>query len=299
MMITVFPNYTDTTGKEISCSFEKMCLAFTHIRPKINKKKQKVWSPTLFTGTRSQKNAQQIGFIVFDCDDGVESPLDVKIKLDNSGYRYALHTSSSSKPTHPKYRIIIPLDSMIDTDMWEFTLSQANQFYKKLGLLGEPDQKALCDSARIYSLCYQSEFEFTAFNTNGFSFSFDYKPLLDALVKKKEEEEIRKARLFFSEYLHKMGISRHAFIPLDKHKKAYSETDESSRTVIANRLHALFPKTTLHSDRITNFPCPHCGQTDATYFYFAGGYARCGHHKKSCIGWHDSIYNLAKHYNIT
>ena len=119
----------------------------------------------------------------------------------------------------------------------------------------------------------------------------------EEFIKEQEQKELREARQFFSDVLYGLGVNHRSHIPYGKEKQAYTATDKTARIIIGERIACLHPQTKKLSDRFTNFPCPHCKQSDATFFYFDGGFARCTH-RNSCIGWFDSVYNLAKHYNV-
>lgn len=295
--ITLFPNYTETTGKVIDFPFAQLCRGFVNRKLPVDKKSQNVWSPTIFERyPRNKPNALYLTCIVFDCDDGAMTPQDADNVMLQSGYSYAIHTTSGSKPNHPKYRIIMPLQTPIQADMWCYTTVQANALYTGLGLKGIPDQKAIKDSARIYSLFYGSSNEYSNSN-QGKTFEFDLEDIQNQHIRTLEEREIKEARKFFDEELLKLGIAKHIHIPINTLKRNYIATDAGSRKTIADRLSVKFSTVVLHPDRIANFPCPHCGQTDATFFYFDGGFARCTH-KNSCIQWYDSVYSLAKHYGV-
>jgi len=106
-----------------------------------------LWSPTVFLGTRSSTNALEVGFLVFDLDDG-------KTLYDTwklfSKWTVLAHTSFSHKPHFHKYRIILPLEKPVPAAEWGRASIWAMNLWKEVVGIGEPDQKAIKDVARIY-----------------------------------------------------------------------------------------------------------------------------------------------------
>lgn len=106
-----------------------------------------LWSPSVFRGTRSGKNAQFISFLVYDLDDGL-TPYD-SWRLFTK-WKVLAHTSFSHKPQFHKYRIILPLAKPIPADEWSRAFRAGNILWEEVVGRGEPDQKAIKDIARIY-----------------------------------------------------------------------------------------------------------------------------------------------------
>ena len=106
-----------------------------------------LWSPTVFQGTRSSTTAKEIGFLVYDLDDG-QTPFDTWRLF--SDWVVLAHTSFSHKPHFHKYRIIMPLAKPVPAAEWPRASKWALNLWKNVVGRGEPDLKALKDRARIY-----------------------------------------------------------------------------------------------------------------------------------------------------
>jgi hypothetical protein len=106
-----------------------------------------LWSPTIFDGSRSQTNAQEITCLVYDVDDG-DTPFSTwQLFCD---WWVIAHTSFSHKPQHHKYRIILPLQKPIPEKDWDLAHQAAFTLWGDIVGRGEPDIKALKDKARMY-----------------------------------------------------------------------------------------------------------------------------------------------------
>jgi uncharacterized protein (DUF927 family) len=101
------------------------------------------WSPTKYKPGATRKNGgvESISCAVLDIDNG--TPLaDVRGKLD--GYAFLAHSSFSHTDEHPKYRIILPLNTPSPADNWPLHWARINHW---LGNINDPTTK---DQARIY-----------------------------------------------------------------------------------------------------------------------------------------------------
>jgi predicted RNA-binding Zn-ribbon protein involved in translation (DUF1610 family) len=108
-----------------------------------------LWSPTIFDGVRSTKNAQTISFIVYDMDDG-DTTFDVWRLFAQRDLNVMVHTSASHSPAHHKYRIIIPLAQSLPKVDWPKIWRAAFELWMEVVGIGIPDTKAIKDMARVY-----------------------------------------------------------------------------------------------------------------------------------------------------
>jgi len=118
--ITLFDNIHQRNGQKITMDVESICRGLTtpvH-RAIEDKSRLSLWSPTIFNGTRSTSNAQEITMLVYDMDDG-DTPFDVWSLFAQRGWTTIAHTSASHSPTHQKYRVIIPLAKPLPKSDWE------------------------------------------------------------------------------------------------------------------------------------------------------------------------------------
>ena len=149
MKISLFPNIKANSPKMFSGDIQtiaKGLLANTGCGA-TSKNQLPLWSPTLFEGTRSSKNAQFISCLVYDLDDGL-TPFDTWRLF--SDWALIAHTSFSHKPQYHKYRIILPLQDLVPANEWTRASKWGLQLWNKVVGRGEPDPKALKDRARIY-----------------------------------------------------------------------------------------------------------------------------------------------------
>jgi len=149
--ITIFDNITQRQGRKITSKIETIIKALTSpIHKSIeDKSKLPLWSPTTFDGTRSTKNAQSISMIVYDLDDG-DTGWESWVLFAQKGWTTLAHTSASHHPSHPKYRVILPLAKPLPKDDWEKIWRAAFELWVNVVQIGIPDQKAIKDMARVY-----------------------------------------------------------------------------------------------------------------------------------------------------
>ena len=83
------------------------------------KKSGPCWSPTSYTAGAKRGNAgvEAITVAVLDVDDGT-NPETIRAKLDTAGLAYLVHSTFSSTPEHPKYRVVIPLAAPVPVAEW-------------------------------------------------------------------------------------------------------------------------------------------------------------------------------------
>jgi hypothetical protein len=148
MKLSLFQHTKDNKPKTIERPLD--CIIDSLTRPLdgvTSKDSIPLWSPTIFEGTRSGANAKEIGFLVYDIDDGVAPVSCWRLFVDTV---VICHTSFSHKPKHHKYRIIIPLEKPIPAKDWDRASIAGKEYWDSVVGRGEPDPKALKDVARIY-----------------------------------------------------------------------------------------------------------------------------------------------------
>ena len=137
-------NQPQTIERPLDCIIESLTRPLDGVT---SKDSIPLWSPTIFEGTRSGANAKEIGFLVYDIDDGVAPVSSWRLFADCV---VICHTSFSHKPQHHKYRIIIPLETPIPAKDWDRASIAGKEYWQSVVGRGEPDPKALKDVARIY-----------------------------------------------------------------------------------------------------------------------------------------------------
>jgi predicted RNA-binding Zn-ribbon protein involved in translation (DUF1610 family) len=146
--ISLFPNIKQNKPTPFSGNIEIIAKGLLSESGEVQKKQDiPLWSPTVFRGTRSSTNALDVGFLVFDLDDG-KTPYDTWRLF--SKWTVFAHTSFSHKPHFHKYRIILPLDTPVPSQEWNRASQWACNFWDEVVGIGEPDPKAIKDVARIY-----------------------------------------------------------------------------------------------------------------------------------------------------
>ena len=150
MNISLFPNIKDNKPIKYTGNLQTISKGLLHpcLPYEVAAKKEiPLWSPTVFQGTRSSANAREIGFLVYDIDDGL-TPFSTWRLF--SKWIVLAHTSFSHKPHFHKYRIILPLAKPVPAAEWDRAAKWAVNFWADIVGRGEPDMKALKDRARIY-----------------------------------------------------------------------------------------------------------------------------------------------------
>ncbi len=112
------------------------------------KKSGPCWSPTRYTPEAKRGNAgvQAITVAVLDVDDGTD-PEALRTKLVATGLAYLIHSTFSSTPECPKYRVVVPLASPVPVAEWP------GVFPRLCALLADGHtDPATKDSARIFYL---------------------------------------------------------------------------------------------------------------------------------------------------
>ena len=227
------------------------------------KDKLPLWSPTLFNGNRCKSNAGDVSCLVFDVDDG-ESAFDTW-KLFHM-WDVIAHTSFSHTPKHPKYRIILPLETPAPAAAWEKVWRRAIDIWEFVGAKGLPDLKALKDPARMYyryALPKIGAEHHQAISSKGFyPLSIGWEQVV--LPKKPTPRKIER----------------------DEKISQYEAIERTElREAIANRVSA-----TISGNRAYKIPCPMCSRNSAYFFIDIFGHHapqkgwKCNH-ANSCGGF--------------
>lgn len=146
--LSTFPNIKSNKPKTITRPLEVIVESLLKPLEGVGSKDSvSLWSPTVFSGTRSRANAVSVGMLVYDIDDGI-APVD-SWRLFHKNM-VLCHTSYSHKANHHKYRIILPLYEPIPAEDWPRASIAAKEYWDHIVGRGEPDSKALKDVARIY-----------------------------------------------------------------------------------------------------------------------------------------------------
>ncbi len=103
-----------------------------------------LWSPTVYApdATRLAENVELVTCFVADIDDGTDP---AELHSLWHGLRFVLHSSFSSTPEHPKWRVIFPLRRAVAGSEW-------GRVWKKLNhhLMGGHCDPATKDPSRLY-----------------------------------------------------------------------------------------------------------------------------------------------------
>ena len=106
------------------------------------------WSPAIYAsgGKRGNAGVQAISVAVFDVDDGTD-PEVIMAKLTALGMLFLIHSTFSSTPEKPKYRVVVPLAAPVPVAEWP------EVFPRLCALLADGHtDRATKDPARIFFL---------------------------------------------------------------------------------------------------------------------------------------------------
>jgi hypothetical protein len=115
LFITVWKNLVNTKGNFYKLSWSEFATKFKDPRQGVTDKRQLPgWAPTSFLhNRRSLKNALYSSAMVFDIDRGTGIS-DVLSSL--RGFTYLVHSSFSSDPQNPRWRVVLPLVERVTPD---------------------------------------------------------------------------------------------------------------------------------------------------------------------------------------
>ena len=125
-------------------TWRELCRSMTRFRRAAEKLRVWSWSPVVLEGTRRRNDAvQALSCVVLDLDDG--QPLrDVSARF--SSWPHIVHTTWSHTPTHPKGRLILPLEEPIPVKWWPRAWQWAQ---RQAGQTADEQAK---DPSRLYFL---------------------------------------------------------------------------------------------------------------------------------------------------
>ena len=281
MRLSLFRHTKDKQPQTISRPLDSIIESLTRPLDGVTSKDSiPLWSPTIFDGTRSGANAKEIGFLVYDIDDGVAPVSSWRLFADCV---VICHTSFSHSPQHHKYRIIIPLEQPIPARDWDRASIAGKQYWDSVVGRGEPDPKALKDVARIYyryalplSQPGLEEWDPRRAKYIHKSVSWDDQPLLNLDY---SHIEIKKPE-YKARPLPKTGKVR-----LDD-----AVLDSGFRGMIADKLGAK-----VVNNNAKNITCPNCGRPDVFFSIDLAlpnsqRWPKCNH-QNSC-GWWGPLSSL-------
>ncbi|EQD38285.1 DNA primase domain protein, partial [mine drainage metagenome] len=77
------------------------------------------WSPVRYSegATRGNAGVEMVYTAVMDVDDGTDPEM-VHRRLSELGFEHVIHSTHSSTPEHPKFRVIVPLGNSYSAASW-------------------------------------------------------------------------------------------------------------------------------------------------------------------------------------
>ena len=106
------------------------------------------WSPTQYKPgyTRSNEGVAIISMVVCDGDDG-RLPEPISQRLQDAGLAHIVHSTYSHTEAHPKWRVIVPLDPVVNAEVW-------SELWPRLTahLFDDAADTAASDPSRMYYL---------------------------------------------------------------------------------------------------------------------------------------------------
>ncbi|MFI5301744.1 MAG: DUF3987 domain-containing protein, partial [Polyangiales bacterium] len=119
---TLFSSDSDSTGKRFEATWEQLgqliCLDPPAAR-EVSKKSLKLWSPALFRGDhRSRESVEAIFALGFDVDE-TPVPAESYLRTALAGQACMFHTSSSSTPSAPRWRLLLQLSRPVTADEYD------------------------------------------------------------------------------------------------------------------------------------------------------------------------------------
>lgn len=117
LALSGFNNENDRRPLQRDMAWEEICRRLSQNQERPTKTGAQAWSPTKYKpgATRGNDGVESISCAVLDIDNG--TPLvNVRGKLDD--YAFLAHSSFSHTDEHPKYRIILPLNTPSPAQNW-------------------------------------------------------------------------------------------------------------------------------------------------------------------------------------
>lgn len=106
------------------------------------------WSPVRYVdrATRGNAGVESVSMAVLDVDDGTD-PETIRRLLESRSFEYVIHSTFSSTPDHPKFRVIVPLGKPCPAEKWPTVFSRLCDLLTN----GHTD-RATRDAARLFFL---------------------------------------------------------------------------------------------------------------------------------------------------
>lgn len=146
--VAEFNSATDTNPKPRVLDWTALCLLLTRHEPRAAKDGP-CWSPVSYLPGRTRGNAgvESVSCLVVDIDDGTPAAdlWDGWRTPDGRPLAWCLHSSYSSTPERPKYRVVFPLAAPLPAADWPAVHRKMT-----LALAGDHADPACKDAARLY-----------------------------------------------------------------------------------------------------------------------------------------------------
>jgi len=294
-------------AKRANLTINTLFDAITRIRPQKAKKESPAWSPCIFNGRANNKNAIEVSCVVWDIDEGNISFDEMQKQLEQTVYNCFMHTTHSHTPKKHKYRVIIPLETPIVAEDWQYCWIASLLKFKWMKT--SYVDRACRDARRLYFLGGYSKQDYRTYsqldrlNWDAQSLTFEVYDREEKARKQRKAKMDREYREYIVNQSKKRGM----------HRDWYEERRNALRSDIGERrkfaaLMSSFgghivsgsqKETGVTLDRVVGFPCPKCHKTDCTYFYidpsiFTAAYCQ---HRNHCR-WFGSLWDLAQHFGI-
>jgi hypothetical protein len=107
-----------------------------------------LWSPAVYAvgSARSNDGVLDLTAFVADIDDGTDVKT-VQARLASLGLEYLIHSTHSSTPKRPKYRVVVPLSAPVPVAAWPHRWAQLNAL-----LVEEHSDRSTKDPSRAFYL---------------------------------------------------------------------------------------------------------------------------------------------------
>ena len=244
------------------------------------KDKEMLWSPAVYEpqATRKKANVVKVSCMVYDVDDG--TPFEMHALF--SDYYYYAHTTASSTPETPKWRLVLPLKKAVPGKEWGRAWEAGRRLFKDR--TGSDIDGACKDPSRMYYVAPPKDMCQVATSSRKAFTSYDEGVFLDLDWRSIEKPKPRNKVVSLTQRKAKTAKSSERKIM----EALRSEPD--SRKVAAERLGAQ-----ITGDGIARYiECPQCRKKDVWFCIDPSQKhtAQCNH-RNSC-GWYGSVYDLLK-----
>jgi len=251
-------------------------------RPWKGKQKEMLWSPAVYKplSTRKKANVVKVTCMVYDIDDG--TPFEMHALF--SDFYYYAHTTASSTPELPKWRLVLPLKKPVPGKEWGRAWEAGRRLFKER--TGAEIDGACKDPSRMYFIAPPRHMCQIATSSDKVMVGYDIGEFLDLDWRSIEKPKPRNKVVNLTN-----RMARTAKTTERKIMEALKSEPESRR-VAAERLGA-----SITSDGIARYiECPNCKKKDVWFCIDPSQKhtATCNH-KNSC-GWYGSVYDLMQEF---